>query len=173
MLSAICVHAYKWRKWHPKEAIVFEWVVTSILWDFEVVKKPMGSCTAQYNMLLFWAKTIMIDSRNFELAHLKEKVRQHILNHPELVWNYPTLKSTVVKWFKKIQCGWTHLKLFRCLLPFAVQLQWFKWVQKHWTIPNLCKFPCSLAPSVVQWLEQVRYQTSSNHCTTAWGTLWP
>ena len=33
--------------------------------ETEVVKKKktIGSCTAQYNMLLFWAKTIMRDSQ--------------------------------------------------------------------------------------------------------------
>jgi len=33
----------------------------------------MGWCTAQWKMLLFCAKTIMKESRKFELAHLKKK----------------------------------------------------------------------------------------------------
>jgi len=33
----------------------------------------MGWCTAQWKMLLFCAKTIMKESRKFELARLKKK----------------------------------------------------------------------------------------------------
>jgi len=33
----------------------------------------MGWFTAQYEMLLFCVKTVMKESRNFELAHLKKK----------------------------------------------------------------------------------------------------
>jgi len=36
----------------------------------------MGWCTEQCKMLLFFAKTIMKDSRNFELAHLKKKKKE-------------------------------------------------------------------------------------------------
>jgi len=38
-----------------------------------VVKKAMGQCTAQCKMLLFRARTIVRDSGNTELAHLKKK----------------------------------------------------------------------------------------------------
>jgi len=41
-----------------------------------VIKKAMGQCTAQYKML-FHARTIVRDSDNTELAHLKKK--KHIL----------------------------------------------------------------------------------------------
>jgi len=36
----------------------------------------MGWCTAQRKMLLFCAKTIVKDSRNFELACLKKKKKK-------------------------------------------------------------------------------------------------
>jgi len=38
----------------------------------------MGLCTAQQKMLLFYAKTIVKESRKFELACLKKKKEQHI-----------------------------------------------------------------------------------------------
>jgi len=36
-------------------------------------EEAMGWCTAQYKMLLFCSITIVKESRNFELAHLKKK----------------------------------------------------------------------------------------------------
>jgi len=36
----------------------------------------MGWCTAQRKMLLFCAKTIVKESRRFELAHLKKKKKK-------------------------------------------------------------------------------------------------
>ena len=36
----------------------------------------MGWCTAQWKMLLFCAKTIMKESRKFELARLKKKKKK-------------------------------------------------------------------------------------------------
>ena len=37
----------------------------------------MGWCTAQWKMLLFCAKTIVKESRKFELARLKKKKEKH------------------------------------------------------------------------------------------------
>ena len=54
------------------EAIVVEWAVSSTSKDFE---KPMGSCTAQCEMLLFCVKPVMRESGNFELPHLKKENR--------------------------------------------------------------------------------------------------
>ena len=39
-------------------------------------KKAMGWYTAQWLMLLFYAKIIMKESHKFELAHLKEKKKK-------------------------------------------------------------------------------------------------
>jgi len=39
-------------------------------------KKAMGWCTAQRKILLFCAKTIVKDLRNFELARLKKKKKK-------------------------------------------------------------------------------------------------
>jgi len=36
-------------------------------------EKVMGWCTARCKMLLFCAKTVVKESRNFEPAHLKKK----------------------------------------------------------------------------------------------------
>ena len=49
-------------------------------------KKAMGWCTAQRKMLLFCAKTIVKDSRNFELARLKEKKKEKHFGHLVAFW---------------------------------------------------------------------------------------
>ena len=54
----------------PNEAIVPEWVVSSALWHFI---KVMYLCTARCKMLLLCAKTVVIDSCNFELALMKKE----------------------------------------------------------------------------------------------------
>ena len=36
----------------------------------------MGWCTAQWKMLLFYAKSILKESRKLELAHLKKKKKK-------------------------------------------------------------------------------------------------
>ena len=41
----------------------------------------MGWCTAQCKMLLFCAKTIVKESRNFELARLKKKKKKKKEKH--------------------------------------------------------------------------------------------
>jgi len=41
-------------------------------------KKVMGWCTAQWKMLLFYAKTILKESCKLELAHLKKKKKKNI-----------------------------------------------------------------------------------------------
>jgi len=65
------------------EAIVLQWLVWSILWDFKVV---MGWCTTQCKMLLFCVKTIVKESHNFELAHLKKKRRRNKEKHFGCLW---------------------------------------------------------------------------------------
>ena len=42
-------------------------------------KKAMSWCTTQWKMLLFCAKTIVKESRKFELARLKKKKKKNIL----------------------------------------------------------------------------------------------
>jgi len=51
------------------EAIVLQWPLQTALPEL----KAMGWCTDQCKMLLFCVKTIMKESHNFELAHLKKK----------------------------------------------------------------------------------------------------
>jgi len=43
----------------------------------------MGWCTAQWKMLLFYAKTIMIESCKFELACLKKKKKKE---RKKIIW---------------------------------------------------------------------------------------
>ena len=46
-----------------------------LMW-LQTWKKAMGWCTAQWKMLLFCAKTIVKESRKFELARLKKKKKK-------------------------------------------------------------------------------------------------
>ena len=47
-----------------------------LMW-LQTWKKAMGWCTTQWKMLLFCAKTIVKESRKFELARLKKKKEKH------------------------------------------------------------------------------------------------
>ena len=46
----------------------------------------MGWCTAQRKMLLFCAKTIVKESRNFELARLKKKKKEKHFGRLATFW---------------------------------------------------------------------------------------
>jgi len=59
-----------------KEAIVLQWAVQIASRDFKPGKKAMGQCTARWKMQLFCAKTIVKESRKFELARLKKKKKK-------------------------------------------------------------------------------------------------
>ena len=63
-----------------KDAIVLQWAVrTARLVRLQTWKKAMGWCTAKWKMLLLCAKTIVKESRKFELARLKKKKKKKIL----------------------------------------------------------------------------------------------
>jgi len=53
-------------------------------------KKAKGWCTAQWKMLLFCPKTIVKESRKFELAHLKKKRKRKVFwpSGNFLVWYF-------------------------------------------------------------------------------------
>ena len=60
-------------KWRRKGShIVLQCGSNRLAW-LQTWKKVMGWCTAQWKMLLFCAKTIVKESRKFELARLKKK----------------------------------------------------------------------------------------------------
>ena len=50
------------------------------------LQKAMGWCTAQCKTLLFCAKTIMKESRNFEVARLKKKKEEKHFGHLATFW---------------------------------------------------------------------------------------
>ena len=58
------------RKRHLKQAIVLEWGVLIILWDFQVVQKRWGCALVTVKCC---TKTIGIDSLISEVTHLKKK----------------------------------------------------------------------------------------------------
>ena len=65
-----CVHV---KKWHRKGSHSSSVSGSNRLHTW---KKAMGWCTTQWKMLLFCAKTIVKESRKFELAHLKKKKKK-------------------------------------------------------------------------------------------------
>ena len=69
----IFAHAYK--RGVANEAIVLVWPVPNCLMRLQSCEKAMGWCTAHCKMLLFCAKTTW-ESHNFELPHLKEKMKK-------------------------------------------------------------------------------------------------
>jgi len=75
LLSDLCACVHVNKNGVVKEAIVLQWAVRIASW-LRTWKKAMGWCTAQWKMLLFCAKTIMKESRKFELAHLKKKKKK-------------------------------------------------------------------------------------------------
>ena len=76
LLSDLCACVHVKKNGVIKEAIVLQWVVRNASCDFQTWKKVMGLCTVQWKMLLFCAKTIVKESRKFELAHLKKKKKE-------------------------------------------------------------------------------------------------
>jgi len=46
----------------------------------------MGWCTAQWKMLLFCARTVVRESRKFELARLKKKKERNYYGHLVTFW---------------------------------------------------------------------------------------
>jgi len=74
----ICAHAsYMWRKKLRRNGSHSSSVSSSnrLVW-LRTWKKAMGWCSAQWKMLLFYAKTIVKESRKFELARLKKKKKK-------------------------------------------------------------------------------------------------
>ena len=69
-----CVHTKK--KWRRKGSHSSSVSGSNRLVWLQTSKKAMGWCTAQWKMLLFCAKTIVKESRKFELARLKKKKKK-------------------------------------------------------------------------------------------------
>ena len=83
----ICVHAYTWRKiWRCKGSYGFSVSGSNRLVWLQTWKKAKGWCTAQWKMLLFSAKTIVKESRKFELAHLEKKKKKKKKKKEKTFW---------------------------------------------------------------------------------------
>ena len=78
LLSDLCTCVYVKKKWCHKGSHSSSVSGSNRLVRLQTWKKVMGWCTAQWKMLLFCAKTIVKESRKFELAHLK-KMKNNIL----------------------------------------------------------------------------------------------
>jgi len=61
------------KKWRHKGSHSSSLSSSNSLVRLQTCKKAMGRCTTQWKLLLFCAKTIVKESRKFELARLKKK----------------------------------------------------------------------------------------------------
>ena len=82
LLSDLCACVHLKKKWRRKgshsSSVSGSKLMNRIAsYDFKPGKKATGWCTAQWKMLLFYAKTIVKESREFELARrLKKKKKK-------------------------------------------------------------------------------------------------
>ena len=76
LLSDLCACVHAKKNGIAKEAIVLQWAVWTASWDLQKWKKAMGWCTAQWKMLLFYAKNIVRESHKFELEEEEEEERK-------------------------------------------------------------------------------------------------
>ena len=74
LLSDLCACVHVKKKWRCKGSHSVS--SSNRLVRLQTCKKAMGWCTAQWKMLLFCAKTIVKESRKFELARLKKKKKK-------------------------------------------------------------------------------------------------
>ena len=74
----MCTHEEKWRHKGSHSSSVSS--SNRLVW-LQTWKKAMGWCTTQWKMLLFCAKTIVKESRKFELACLKKKKKKKKEKH--------------------------------------------------------------------------------------------
>ena len=78
LLADLCACVHVKNKWHSKQSHSSSVSDLNRLMRLQTQKKVMGWCTAQWKMLLFYAKTILKESCKLELAHLKKKMK---VNH--------------------------------------------------------------------------------------------
>ena len=72
LLSDLCACVHVKKKWRRKGSHSSSVSGSNRLAWLQTWQKAMGYCTAQWKMLLFCAKTIVKESRKFELARLKK-----------------------------------------------------------------------------------------------------
>ena len=72
LLSDLCACVHLKKKWHRKGSHSSSVSGSKCLVWLQTWKKAMGWCTTQWKMLLFCAKTVVKESRKFELARPKK-----------------------------------------------------------------------------------------------------
>ena len=77
LLGDLCACVHVKEKWRRKGSHSSSVGGSNRLVWLQTWKKAMGWCTTQWKMLLFCAKTIVKESRKFELARLKKKKEKH------------------------------------------------------------------------------------------------
>ena len=92
LLSDLCACVHLKKKWRRKgshsSSVSGSKLMSRIAsYDFKPGKKATGWCTAQWKMLMFYAKTIVKESREFELARrLKKKKKKKKKENTLAVW---------------------------------------------------------------------------------------
>ena len=76
LLNDLCACVHVKKKWRRKGSHSSSVSGSNRLVWLQPWKKAMGWCTTQWKMLLFCAKTIVKESRKFELARLKKKKKK-------------------------------------------------------------------------------------------------
>jgi len=75
------------------------------LWSFE---KAIGWCTAQCKMLLFYVKTIVRDSCNFELAHRKKNKKEEWKKNILAIWQLSAWFGSFTIYFGTTRSSFGH-----------------------------------------------------------------
>ena len=81
LLSDLCACVQMKKKWRRKGSHSSSVSSSNRLVWLQTWKKAMDWCIAQWKMLLFCAKTIVKESRKFELAHLKKEEEEEERKH--------------------------------------------------------------------------------------------
>ena len=99
--------AYKIQKWHPKWSPSFKWVFTDASWDSEVVNKWRGSALLSVKDCCFVQKLFVLNSCNYELAHLKKRKKRRKNYFGCLRFSGSILSQCII-----VPCwSWKHLKM--------------------------------------------------------------
>ena len=103
LLSDLCACVHVKKKWRHKGSHSSSVSGSNRLVWLQTWKKAMGWCITQWKMLLFCAKTILKESRKFELACLKKKKKEKHFGRLATFWF-----GTFAMLFSATRCVFRH-----------------------------------------------------------------